>query len=218
MYQFFNLCFVSGLNPSDWDYSDIKPIPKPDKDARDPLQNRCITLMCCVAKIYSSILNRMLQTYIETINILVNKQNGLRASRSCIEHIFVLVSVLRNRKELGKETFLAFIFMIETWCKKWRLEVNLTKTNSLHIRSKRKPQSKFTFLFDMKPVPYFTFYKYLGVNIHEYLDFQFTVEKHSEAAGRALGSIVTKMEVFPTMCTPSSIIRVLPVCRTIVGH
>ena len=70
LHRFFNLCFVSGLNPSDWDYSNIKPIPKPDKDARDPLQNRCITLMCCVAKIYSSILNRRLQTYVEKNEIL----------------------------------------------------------------------------------------------------------------------------------------------------
>ena len=30
----------------------------------------------------------------------------------------------------------------------------------------------FTFLFDMRPVPYCTFYKYLGVNINEFLDFQ----------------------------------------------
>ena len=109
LHKFFNLCFISGLNPSDWNYSDIKPIPKPDKDPRDPLQNRCITLMCCVAKIYSSILNGRLQTYLEKNKILVNEQNGFRASRSCIDHIFVLVSVLRNRKQLGKDTFLAFI-------------------------------------------------------------------------------------------------------------
>ena len=317
LHKFFNLCFISGLNPSDWNYSDIKPIPKPEKDPRDPLQNRCITLMCCVAKIYSSILNSRLQSYLENNKILVNEQNGFRASRSCIDHIFVLVSVLRNRKQLGKDTFLTFIdykkafdsvdrnlllyklakigingrmyfaisslysnprsrvilneyeteyfdcpigvkqgdnlsptlfaifindlaseikesnigidlnieggpnidyvfsillyaddivclaeneedlqsilFIIENWCKKWRLEVNLTKTNIMHVRNSRKQQSKFTFLLDMKPVPYCTFYKYLGVNINEHLDFQFTVEKHAEAAGRALGAIVTKM-------------------------
>ena len=87
----------------------------------------------------------------------------------------------------------SILFIIEKWCKKWRLEVNLSKTNILHIRNSRKMQSKFTFLFDMRPVPYCTFYKYLGVNINEYLDFTFTVEKHSDAAGRALGAIVTKM-------------------------
>ena len=61
LFKFFNLCFTSGLNPSDWDFSDIIPIPKKDQDARDPLQNRCITIVCCVAKIYSSILNKRLQ-------------------------------------------------------------------------------------------------------------------------------------------------------------
>ena len=99
LHRFFNLCFVSGLNPSDWDYSNIKPTPKPEKDARDLLQNRCITLMCCVAKIYSSILNRRLQNYLENNNILVNEQNGFRASRSCIDHIFVLREVFNKIKK-----------------------------------------------------------------------------------------------------------------------
>ena len=34
LHKFFNICFQSGLNPTDWSYSDIKPIPKPDKDSR----------------------------------------------------------------------------------------------------------------------------------------------------------------------------------------
>ena len=55
LHKFFNLCFSSGFNPSDWDYSDIVPLPKKDKDPRDPLQNRCITIVCCIAKIYSNI-------------------------------------------------------------------------------------------------------------------------------------------------------------------
>ena len=71
--KFFNLCFVSGLNPTDWNFSDIKPIPKKDKDARDPLQNRCISIMCCVAKIYSSILNARIQKYLEENNILADE-------------------------------------------------------------------------------------------------------------------------------------------------
>ena len=319
LHNYFNLCFSSGLNPSEWDYSSIKPIPKPDKDSRDPLQNRCITILCCVAKVYSSILNSRLKLYLESNDILVNEQNGFRASRSCIDHIFVLITVIRNRKALGKDTFLAFIdykkafdsverncllyklakigingkmyraiaglysnprscvvlnsheteyfecpigvkqgdclsptlfaifindlaseikesniginlnlnieggpnieyllnillyaddivclaecendlqeilLIIENWCKKWRLEINLTKTNILHIRNKRKQQSKFTFLFDMRPIAYCKYYKYLGVNINEHIDFKFTVEKHSDSAGRALGAIVTKM-------------------------
>ena len=103
LFKFFNLCFTSGLNPSDWDFSDIIPIPKKDQDARDPLQNRCITIVCCVAKIYSSILNKRLQKYLESNNIFAEEQNGFRAGRSCIDHIFVMCTVLRNRKLLGKK-------------------------------------------------------------------------------------------------------------------
>ena len=109
LHKFFNLCFTSGYNPTDWDFSDIIPIPKKDKDARDPLQNRCITIVCCVAKIYSSIINRRLQNYLETNNIVAEEQNGFRTGRSCIDQIFVMCSVFRNRKIEGKDTFLCFI-------------------------------------------------------------------------------------------------------------
>ena len=47
----------------------------------------------------------------------------------------------------------SLIFIVETWCKKWRLELNLTKTNVMHIRGSHKKQSNFWFLFDHKPVP-----------------------------------------------------------------
>ena len=45
----------------------------------------------------------------------------------------------------------------------------------------------------MRPVPYCTYYKYLGVNINENLDFKFTVDRHADSAGRALSSVITKM-------------------------
>ena len=311
LHKFFNLCFKSGVSPFDWDLSDIKPIPKKDKDLRDPLQNRCITIMCCVAKVYSKILNKRIRTYLESNKILVDEQNGFRACRSCIDHIFVLCTVVRNRKMQGKDTFVCYIdykkafdsvernlllfklsqigitgnmynaissmysnprarvilnehetdyfdcpvgvkqgdclsptlfaifindlateikdsnigiileeglllnillyaddivllaeneedmqsllFMVECWCKRWRLEVNLSKTNVMHFRKKRKKQSNFMFLFDKKNVQYCSSYRYLGANINEYLDFSFTAKCQADAAGRALGSIITKM-------------------------
>ena len=319
LHQFFDLCFRSGYNPSDWDFSDIIPVPKKDKDARDPLQNRCITIVCCVAKIYSNILNRRLQNYLEANNILAEEQNGFRAGRSCIDHLFVMCTVLRNRKTLGKETFLCFVdykkafdsvernllmfklsnigitghmynaisslyynpksriilqnhntdyfdcpigvkqgdclsptlfaifindlaneikhtelgikldiediagnietvainilmyaddivifaeneedlqsmlYIVQIWCEKWRLEVNLAKTNILHIRAIRKMQSRFIFLFNNRPVPYCKSYKYLGCCINEHLDYNYTAEVQADSAGRALSSMITKM-------------------------
>ena len=34
--------------------------------------------------------------------------NGFRAGRSCIDHLFVLCTIVRKRKMLGRETFLCF--------------------------------------------------------------------------------------------------------------
>ena len=83
--------------------------------------------------------------------------------------------------------------IVEVWCEKWRLEVNLTKTNILHIRNKRKPQSNFMFIFNRNTVSYCNHYKYLGCTINEFLDFTFTAQVQADSAGRALSSIITKM-------------------------
>ena len=99
LHEFFNLFFSSGLNPTEWDHSNIKPIPN----------NRCITIMCCISKMYSKLLNTRLQKYLEENEILVEEQNGFRASRSCIDHFFTLCTILRNRKAMGLDTFLSFI-------------------------------------------------------------------------------------------------------------
>ena len=40
----------------------------------------------------------------------------------------------------------SILSLIETWCKKWQLDVNLAKTNILHVRKPIKSQSKYCFL------------------------------------------------------------------------
>ena len=311
LHKFFNECFSNGLSPFDWSQSDIKPIPKKDKDPRDPLNNRCITIMCCIAKIYSSILNKRLQIFLEENRILVDEQNGFRAARSCMDHIFSLVTILRNRKSQGKSTFISFIDykkafdsvdrslllyklskvgivgrmysaisslykdpksrvilnefatdwfecpmgvkqgdtlsptlfaifindlaeelkesgvgitiddgdlvnvlmyaddivllaeseaglqslldIVNLWCSRWRLDVNLLKTNVMHVRKQQKQRSLFPFHLGTKLVAYCDSYKYLGVTVTEHLNFEKTVEILCESANRALGYIVTKM-------------------------
>ena len=84
-------------------------------------------------------------------------------------------------------------FVVQTWCHDWRMVVNLDKTNILHVRPKRRPRSRFIFLFNHRPVPYCDFYKYLGCIINEFVDFSFTISKQVDSASRALISIVTKM-------------------------
>ena len=76
-----------------------------------PQNYRGISLISCIAKIYSSILNSRLTSYLEDHDILVDEQNGFRRSRSCEDHVFVLSSIIDIRKHEGKSTFTAFIDM-----------------------------------------------------------------------------------------------------------
>ena len=73
----------------------------------------------------------------------------------------------------------------------------------MHIRTNRKQQSKFMFIFDMQSVPYCTEYKYLGANINEYLDFNFTAQclaEHRQSFKLNYNKMIKKIVVFHLMC------------------
>ena len=106
----FQLCFDIGKIPSIWRKAMITPILKDSKfDQRVPLNYRGISLLCCSAKLYSSVLNRRIERYLDDNNLLVDEQNGFRKGRSCEDHIFVLDSIVRNRLNENLPTFAAFI-------------------------------------------------------------------------------------------------------------
>ena len=108
--KLFQLCFDSGKIPSQWQKSIINPIPKSkENDPRIPLNYRGISLMCCSAKLYSSLLNERIMHLLEEESSIVDEQNGFRKRRSCQDHIFVLDSIIRNRREEGLATYVAFI-------------------------------------------------------------------------------------------------------------
>ncbi len=44
----------------------------------------------------------------EENTLYAEEQNGFRQGRSCSEHLFVLITIIRNRKLQGKSTFTAF--------------------------------------------------------------------------------------------------------------
>jgi len=110
MLHLFSNCFQQGLVPSTWLKGIIKPVPKGcEKDPLVPLNYRGITLISCVAKIYSSLLNNRLTQYCNDNDLLADEQNGFRAKRSCEDHIFSLTTVVQNRLNDGKPTYCAFI-------------------------------------------------------------------------------------------------------------
>ena len=106
----FQWCFDSGKIPSVWKQSIIIPGEKSkDNDPRIPLNYHGISLVCCSGRIYSSVLNNHQFNYFDDENIICDEQNGLCKDRSCRDHIFVLDSILKNRKSQNNSGFEAFI-------------------------------------------------------------------------------------------------------------
>ncbi len=109
LYQnFLNNCIL----PSVWLKSIITPVPKSaSKDPYVPLNYRGISLLSCVSKLFSSIINQRIQNYMENNNLFVDEQNGFRRNRSCQDHVFTLNSIIRNQLLQGKSTYCCFIDM-----------------------------------------------------------------------------------------------------------
>ena len=59
-------------------------------------------------KIYADILNQRLSSWLESNSLLAEEQNGFRKERSCIDHLYSLTSIVRNRKLNRKSTFVCF--------------------------------------------------------------------------------------------------------------
>ncbi|MES9882132.1 MAG: reverse transcriptase family protein [Sedimenticola sp.] len=109
LHRLFTTCFENNVVPSMWYKTIIHPILKQGKDYRDPMSYRAVSLMSTITKLFSSILNERIVTFMNKNNVLCDEQNGFRKLRSCLDHIYTLTTIIRNRKLQNKQTFIGFI-------------------------------------------------------------------------------------------------------------
>ena len=84
----------------------ITPITKSSpKDPLVPLNYRGISLLSCLYKIYSSLLNSRLSNQCEENNRIVDEKNGFRP---CLDHLYVISSIIRNRLTNKESTYAIF--------------------------------------------------------------------------------------------------------------
>ncbi len=107
--RLFNLIYTSGVMPTSWCTGIIKPIYKKKGAAEDPNNYRPITLLSCLGKVFTSILNARLNKYVEQNEILREEQLGFRPGYSTIDGIFILDKLIEIINAKNKTIFAAFI-------------------------------------------------------------------------------------------------------------
>ena len=128
------------------------------------------------------------------INDLIEDVKGLDPgipTGTCKVSILVyaddVVILTENEKDLQK-----ILDVISEWGRKWWIKFNNQKSNVVHYRKRNTEPTRINFYLSNQLVERVKQYKYLGVILHEHVDFGVTAEVLAGAGGRALGSILHK--------------------------
>ncbi len=84
--------------------------------------------------------------------------------------------------------------ILQNWCFKWRLAVNVDKTKIMHFRNKNMILTNVNFTINGQSLEIVEQYKYLGIIMDEHAGFQKTADLLAGSAGRALGSVINKIK------------------------
>ena len=106
--------------PEDWVKGLIIPVYK-NKGSKSSTDNyRGITLLSCLGKLFTSILNHRLTEFCEKKQILNETQTGFRKGYSTLDHIFVMKNLVDMFKLKKKKLFCCFVDYTKAFDSIWR--------------------------------------------------------------------------------------------------
>ncbi len=97
--------------------------------------------------------------------------------------------VLLSETEEGLQKLLDKVY---EWSTKWKIKFNTQKSNILHVR---QPGTDYSFKLGNINLSKVEHYKYRGIVIIEFNDYNVTAQFYADAANRALCSVVNKYKV-----------------------
>ena len=106
--KIFNALFDRGVYPDQWTESIILPLHKKG-DVNNPSNYRGISLSDVSSKIYGTIINSRLQSWVEQNNITGEFQAGFKKGYSTIDHMFTLMACIQKQLSLHRKLYVAFI-------------------------------------------------------------------------------------------------------------
>lgn len=129
--KMFNIVLNTGILPESWTLGLIKPIYKQKGDKADPSNYRPITLLSCMGKLFTTVLNNRLNKYAENIDLISSSQAGFRKGYSTLDNMFILYSLIEMLYAKKKKLFCAFIDLKQAFDTVWRdgLWQKLTECN-----------------------------------------------------------------------------------------
>ena len=102
--KLFNTVLDTGIIPNLWVEGIIIPLYKKG-DPLNPENFKPITLLSCMGKLFTAILNVRLCNYLEENSILEENQAGFRQNYSTTDHIFTLHCIIEYLKFHKKKLF-----------------------------------------------------------------------------------------------------------------
>ena len=85
---------------------------------------------------------------------------------------------------------------LHRWCERNCLNINKDKSKIIHFRRQSSLRSNVSFTCGDLSLDYVSHYKYLGLVLHEHLDFNVTAKCVAQSASRALGLVIAKAKAF----------------------
>lgn len=118
--KLINCIFDTGYIPETWLIGAIKPIFKKKGSPLDPSNYRPITILSCLSKLFTSILNERITQFLNNNSILTENQSGFRAGYSTSDHVFTLKFLIDKIRSERKTLFVSFIDFSSCFDTIWR--------------------------------------------------------------------------------------------------
>ena len=119
-HMLFSTVLDSGVLPTSWLIGYIIPLYKHKGDTANPENYRPITILSCLGKVFTAILNERLTSYLKTNTLLNINQAGFRKKHSTSDGMFLLHTLAEMYKRKNMKLFCCFIDFQKAFDSVWR--------------------------------------------------------------------------------------------------
>ena len=95
--RLFNMCIDTEIYPKEWCEGHVIPIYKSGSKS-DPANYRPITIGSCLGKVFSTILNDRICSFLEENNVISNVQIGFLKGHRTSDHVLLLKAIIDTYK------------------------------------------------------------------------------------------------------------------------